>query len=360
VSAAPESPLGTPAASPSGPAAGDGVPGLSIAAGLATIYLVWGSTYLAIRIMVETIPPALGGGVRFVVAGAAMVAWLTATRGTGALRFSRRELAAAAVVGSLLCAAGNGLVTVAERDVPSGLAALIVASVPLWVVVFRALSGERVPGRTLVGVATGFGGVGLLLLPGEPPGGASTLGVLLVVIAAFGWALGTFASARLPTPRDPLAGVAVQMLIGGGVLALAGLLAGEGGRVEPAAFSSDSVLALVYLILVGSIVAFSAFGWLLRHAPVSLVATYAYVNPVIAVLLGWLVLSEEVTGWTIAGAAVIVASVALVLRAPAPPPAQDGRIASDHARRHRSHGAVSLAGRRPADPVRPRHDRRGP
>jgi drug/metabolite transporter (DMT)-like permease len=282
--------------------------------GLATIYVVWGSTYLAIRVMVETMPPGLGGGVRFVLAGALLAGALAARRGRGALAVTPREALAAGVVGTLLCAGGNGIVTVAERDVPSGLAALLVGSIPLWVIVLRAGLGESVGRRAPLGVAAGFAGVALLLLPARPPGGANALGIGLMLVAAFFWACGTVASPRIGLPRDPLVSTTLQMLIGGLVLGCGGLLAGEGSRVDVAAFSANSVLAFAYLVIVGSLIAYSVYAWLLQNVPLQKVATYAYVNPVIAVVLGALVLSEEVTGWTIAGAAVIVTSVAFIVR----------------------------------------------
>jgi drug/metabolite transporter (DMT)-like permease len=283
-------------------------------AGLATIYIVWGSTYLGIRVMVETVPPLLGSGARFLIAGGLFAAWLVARRGWGALHASGRELASAAVVGSLLLLGGNGLVAVAERDVPSGLAALVIASVPLWIVVFRRASGERIGTATALSVLVGFAGVALLLAPGERPGNAPVGGVLIVVAAAFCWASGSFASGRLPVPRDPLRATALQMLCGGGAMLLVALIAGEGADVRPGAFSLDSMLAFAYLVTAGSLGAFTAYTWLLANAPLSQVATYAYVNPVVAIGLGAVILGEKVTPIVGAGAGIIVASVAITVR----------------------------------------------
>jgi len=283
-------------------------------AALATVYVVWGSTYLAIRVMVETMPPLLAAGFRFAVAGAVFHAVLVAVGGRERIRVGPRELAGAALLGVLLPFGGNGLVTVAEQDVPSGLAALIIGSVPLWVVVLRAAHGDRPPRATLIGVALGFTGLALLVLPGDRPGDAPLWGVLVCVAAALSWASGSFYSRRLPQPRDALASTAWQMLLGGLAMVLVGLAAGEAGDVDPGAFSTDSLLALAYLITIGSLLAFTAYTWLLKNAPISTVATYAYVNPVIAILLGWSILSEEVTPTVVAGAAAIVLSVAAVVR----------------------------------------------
>src|SRR3954449_12172175 len=198
-------------------------------AALGAVYLIWGSTYLAIRLMVETVPPALGAGVRFVVAGVAMLGLLAARRGgVRALRVTRSQLLWCAVVGSLLAAGGNGLVTIAERDVPSGLAALLIASEPLWIVLLRATRRDRAAGRTIVGVAIGFVGVGILLLPGGRPDDVPIGMALLIVVAAVSWALGSFISPRVDLPRDPLTSTAWSLLIGGLVLVVAGLVAGEG------------------------------------------------------------------------------------------------------------------------------------
>jgi drug/metabolite transporter (DMT)-like permease len=269
---------------------------------------------LAIRVMVETMPPLLSSGLRFAVAGALLGGWLVARRGWDALRMTRRQLAGAAMVGALLMLGGNGLVSVGEgAGVPSGLAALLIASEPLMVIVLRFVSRDRVPRGTLVGVVVGFAGVAVLLLPGVPAG-ADALGVVAVLFAAVMWATGSFSITKLSTPADPLASTATQMLCGGTLMFLVGLLAGEAGDVHFSAFSGDSIIAFLYLVVVGSIVAFTAYTWLLRNVPISKVSTYAYVNPVIAVALGWAVLDESLSGVALLGAAIIVASVAGIVR----------------------------------------------
>jgi drug/metabolite transporter (DMT)-like permease len=277
---------------------------------LGIVYVVWGSTYLAIRVMVETVPPLLGAGTRFVVAGGLLLGVL-ALRGTRLP--TRRELVGALIIGTLLTGA-NAVVSVAETDVPSGLAALLIASVPLLVILMRRGFGENVSRASVAGVGIGFLGVAVLLLPGERPDGASLIGMLGVLAAAAMWASGTFASPRTDLPGDPFVSTGWQMLLGGLICCAAGLAAGELPDVEPSAFSGDSLLAWAYLVTIGSLVAFSAYIWLLQNAPVSKVATYAYVNPVIAIVLGWLVLEETITAVTLIGAAVIVASVALVVK----------------------------------------------
>ena len=280
-----------------------------------TVYIVWGSTYLAIKILVETIPALLGSGLRFFLAGLVFATFLAVRRGPGALRISGRELAGCAAVGTALLLGGNGLVAVAEDyGTPSGLTALVVASVPLWVVVFRTATGDRVRPATLLWVLGGFAGVAMLLLPGERPDDATVGGVLIVVAAAFCWASGSFASGRLALPDDPIRSTAFQMLSGGGAMALAGLVAGEGGQVDVGAFSTASVLAFAYLVVVGSLVAFTAYVWLLQHAPISQVATYAYVNPVVAIALGALFVGEEITPLVAVAALTIVLSVAGTVR----------------------------------------------
>ena len=285
---------------------------------LTTIYVVWGSTYLAIRVMVEEIPPLLAAGSRFLVAGAILYAWIALRRPRAVRAMTGRQLAAAAVVGLLLMFGGNGLVTVAEQEVPSGLAALLIASVPLWVVLLRgALAAERVPLTTLLSVGIGFAGVALLVLPAERPDDAPLGWSLLVVLAAVLWATGSFTASRLGRPPYLLTAVAWQMLIAGATMVAVGLATGEAADLHLGEVSLDSAAAFVFLILFGSIVAFTAYNWLLQHVAISTVSTYAFVNPVIAVLLGWSILAEEITPFVALGTAVIVAAVAFVVLSPA-------------------------------------------
>ncbi|HEX8120525.1 MAG TPA: EamA family transporter [Solirubrobacteraceae bacterium] len=297
-----------------------------------TVYLVWGSTYLAIRYVVETIPPLLSAGARFFLAGLIFAAFLVLRRGVSALRFSRAEVLGCAFVGVALLLGGNGLVTVGEDEgVPSGLAALVIASIPLWVVVFRRLAGERIGRATPVWIAVGFAGVAVLLLPGDRPENAPIGGMLILVAAAFCWATGSFLSSRLSIPDDPIRATALQSLIGGGVMLLVGLGAGEGGDVDVGGFSWESIVAFAYLVLIGSGCAYTAYAWLLKHAPISQVATYAYVNPVVAIALGALFVNEEVTPLMAVAAVIICASVAGTIREEAPPPSEPAACAEEPA-----------------------------
>ena len=288
----------------------DAAPAWKVWGALWTVYIVWGSTYLAIRVVVETVPPVLGSGARFVVAGAVMIAVLSFRR---SVRLTRAQLLSALLVGTLLPGA-NAVVSVAEQEVPSSVAALLIASVPLWVILLRRGAGESVPRASVGAVLVGFVGVALLLRPGEQSGAATVLGLGTVVFAALMWASGSFASPRIQLPRDGLVSVAWQMLLGGLVITIVGLALGEAPQVDPAAFSTRSLVALAYLIAFGSWFAYTAYAWLLQNAPISRVTTYAYVNPVVAIVLGWLILDEVVTPITLIGAAIIVVSVALVTR----------------------------------------------
>lgn len=283
-------------------------------AALGAIYLIWGSTYLAIRVMVETVPALLGAGARFVLAGALMLGVMALRGGARRVRLERAMVLRVVVVGTLLAAGGNGLVTVAEKDVPSALAALIVASTPLWIVVIRSLYADRPAPTTLAGVALGFAGVALLLLPGNRPDGVPLGPSLVIVVAAISWASGSFISQRVTMPADPLVSTAWQMLFGGIVLTAAAAPAGEFGDLDVSAFSADSLWALAFLVVIGSLVAYSAYTWLLQNAPISQVATYAYVNPMVAVLLGWLILDEHIPPMMLVASAVIVAAVATIVR----------------------------------------------
>jgi drug/metabolite transporter (DMT)-like permease len=280
---------------------------------LATVYLVWGSTYLAIRVVVHTMPGLLSAAVRFLVAAAVLGAFLRLRRGAGALRVSRRQLGAATLIGVLLLLGGNGLVVLGEETVPSGLAALLVAAVPLWVVVLRRAFGDRPGWATVLGILIGFAGLLVLIVPGSSTSGASAGGVLIILVATTSWASGSFFSGRLEMPADPFVATFWEMLAGGLACLLGGLVLGEAGQVDLGSFSGESWIALLYLIAFGSLAAFTAYVWLLHHAPISLVATYAYVNPVVAVILGALILGEAVTLPILVGGAIVVAGVGVVV-----------------------------------------------
>jgi len=277
---------------------------------LGVVYVVWGSTYLAIAIAVQTLPPLLSAGLRFCVAGLVLLGLIGVRRG---LRVGREQLISAAAVGLLLLVGGNGFVVLAERTVPSGFTALIVASVPLWIVILRRGAGGRIPPSTFLVVAAGFVGVAVLVVPRGSSGGADLGGIALLLVATVSWAFGTFLAPRLRLPADALLSTGLQQLAGGIVLVALGAAMGELAHLEPATWSTRSLLAMVYLVVFGSLVAFTAYSWLLQRAPVSLVSTYAYVNPVVAVLLGALVLAEPVTPSIVVGAAIIVAAVAFIV-----------------------------------------------
>jgi drug/metabolite transporter (DMT)-like permease len=287
---------------------------------LGTVYVIWGSTYLAIELAGETIPPLFAVGTRFVAAGLLMTGLTAWRRGPRALRARPAEIASAALVGALLPGA-NAILFVAERHVSTGLSALIIGAVPLWLVLFRTATGDRPPPVALAGVVAGFGGVALLVRPG---GSAPLWALLLVVCASLMWATGSFISGRLPLPRDSFAATSYEMLAGGVILLPIGALATH-PRFD--AVSARSAFGWVYLVTFGSIVGYTAYVWLLDNAPLGRVATYAYVNPVVAIALGALVLHESIT-WEIGlGAALVLACVALVVRREAPPPEAEAMAA---------------------------------
>ena len=286
-------------------------PSVNVWLALGTVYIVWGSTYLAIAVAVQTLPPFLYSGVRFTLAGLILSAWLAFRRVN--LRISRRELGGAAAVGILMLAGGNGLVNLGEQTVPSGVAALIVASIPLWIVVYRMVAGERVRRDLLFGVLLGLVGVAILVVPGGLNGTIDPAGALILFGATLSWALGTFLSPRLATPRNALVSTAYQMLAGGIVLLVVALGNGEIAQFNPATYSVRSLIAFAYLVIFGSLIAYTAYTWLLQNASVSLVSTYAFVNPVVAVVLGALILAEPITSTIVIGAAVIVVAVAYIV-----------------------------------------------
>ena len=287
---------------------------------LLIVWVVWGSTYLAIRVGVETIPPLLLAAARTLVAG--LIMFPLAMRGRRAAAGGRRprswptraEWLGCAIVGGLLLVA-NGAVGVGEKTVPSGLAALLVATVPLWLLGMDAgLNHTRIGPALIAGLALGLAGVGLLSGLGGRGAGVSATGVVIILIAAAGWALGTIMARRVTLPARPALASGMQLLSGGAVLLALAAATGEVSSFRLAEVSARSWLALGYLIVIGSIVAFSAYGIAVRTLPTATVATYAYVNPVIAVLLGTLILNERLTPAMLGGGALIVAAVVLVVR----------------------------------------------
>lgn len=280
---------------------------------LGIVYVAWGATYPAIRVMVETVPPLLGTGARFLIAGLLLYAFLAVRRRRWRIQGSRRELAGAALIGTIILG-DIGLLALAEQEVPAGLAALIIASVPLWVVLLRLIHRERVARGALAAVAAGFGGVAILVLPGDRAGGAPLDWLLVLVLAALIEAVGQYYSKRAPLPSDALATTTLELLAAAIVLLIAGLALGEASELRAHRFSLESLAAFAYLVGPGSLLAYSAFVWLLENAPISIVSTYAYVNPLVAVLLGWALLSEEITAAIVGGALAVLASVALILR----------------------------------------------
>jgi len=285
---------------------------LLVAVALGIVYVVWGSTYLAIRITVEDLPAMASASWRYGLGGLILGAFLTARSGLSVLRVSRAELVGCTFLGLLLPTLGNGLVSVGEQQgAPSGIAALIVAAVPLWVVVYRMATGDWPRRWTLVGVLVGFGGlVGLITATGL--GGDVRLGAcLVIVVASVCWSFGSWSTPRLTLPRNPFVTAVYEMLCGSVFLLVGAALRGE--ELLPHSAPRDAWLAWTYLVGFGTVVAFTAYVWVLSVAPISLVATYAYVNPVVAVFLGWLILSEAVTPAVLVGGAVVVAAVAIVV-----------------------------------------------
>jgi drug/metabolite transporter (DMT)-like permease len=300
-------------------------------AALGIVYLVWGSTYLAIRIAIETLPPFLMAATRFLVAGSVLFVFSTMRRrGRAQDPIGPAQWRAAAIVGAALLLGGNGGVVWAERRIASGVAALLVAMLPLWMAILdRVCFGRRLSRRGMLGVALGF--CGLVLLVGRVDrGGVDPVGALVCMLASFSWAAGSVYARTAPLPHRPLVATAMEMLAGGSLLAVVGVAAGELGRVQLDAFSIRSVLALAYLIVFGSLLAFSAYIWLLHSAPLPLVATYAYVNPVVAVMLGWALLDEPITPQMMLAGAIIVIAVALIAGA-APPPVEEDEPAARRA-----------------------------
>jgi drug/metabolite transporter (DMT)-like permease len=304
---------------------GKGASTAAVWTALSAVYVAWGGTYLAIRVAIETLPPLLMASTRFLVAGALLYPWAIRRGDRQGDRPTRRQWVAAAIIGVSLLLGGNGMVVLAEQRVTSGIAALLVATVPLWMVLLARFGlRERVRWMEWLGLVVGFGGLALLAWPSGPQR-LDPLGIAMVVFASISWAAGSLYARRAPMPARPLVGVAMEMLAGGVALGIAGILSGELAQVRPETFSFESIMGLLYLIVIGSWVAFSAYVWLLRVARTSLVSTYAYVNPIVAVLLGWLILSEPVTIRTLFAGLVILAGVALIVSARSEAPDDEDR-----------------------------------
>ena len=284
-------------------------------AALGTVYVVWGSTYLAIMVGIRTMPPLLMSSARFLLAGAVLFLWAV-HRGA---RPTPRGWMASAIVGAALLFVGNGGIAWAETRIDSGVAALVVAVVPIWIASLEWLVFRRRARRaTILGLVLGLAGVALLVGPG---GSVDTIGALVIVVGSLSWAAGSLYAQRAPLPEDHLLAAGMQMLSGGVLLGVAGGFAGEGSQLQVPSWAS--LAAFAYLLVVGSLITFTAYGWLLRKASATLVGTYAYVNPVVAVLLGGLVLGEQLTlGMALAGAAIVAAVVLIV----SPRPARAARV----------------------------------
>ena len=283
---------------------------------LVTIYVVWGSTFIALAIAVRDLPPFLSMALRHLTAGAILLA-LSLPRGDReADRIGRRQVVAAFVFGGLLFVAGHGGLAWAQQTVPAGTAALLVGSIPIWMALFdRVAFGRRLRRSAYLGFALGFAGLAFLFDP-FGKGSIDRGGALVIVLSAMCWAAGSLYSRGAPLPNRPLVSAGLASLCGGLLLAVNSAVSGEIGEAD---WTRDAVLAVAYLVVIGSLVGFTAYVWLLRAAPVSLVATYAYVNPIVAVALGWALLGEAIsTQMVVAGAAVVV-SVAMIVRASGAP-----------------------------------------
>jgi drug/metabolite transporter (DMT)-like permease len=279
---------------------------------LLIVYFLWGGTYLGIRLAVQTIPPFLMAGTRFLFAGTAVYLY---ARLTGAGKPALEHWLDAGIVGALLLLGGNGLICWAEQSIPSGIAALLAGTIPLWMALLGSLGKDRhLPGpMALASIFLGFGGVALLALPsGGTSGRMSPMGLTAGAAGAFLWALGSMFSRRARVPASPLVSVGLQMIVGGALMMLASFPLGEWSRLDLSRVSLRSALGMGYLVLFGSIIAYSAYIWLLKNADPTWVSTYAFVNPVVAVFLGWLIADERLTSHALAATVVIVVAVGLL------------------------------------------------
>src|SRR5215213_4083903 len=286
-------------------------------AAFAAVYIFWGSTYLAIKYAIETLPPFLMAGSRFVFAGVILMIWARFTK-----EYEKPKAAhwkTSFIVGTLLLLGGNGGVVFAEHYISSSLAALLVATEPFWIVLLSWLwlKGTRPNLKTILGIAVGFFGV-WLLINGQTTNDTSNIGsmqffgTIAVMLAALSWATGSIYGLRAPVPKSSLLTAGMQMFSGGLVLLVVSLVSGEMLKFDVGAVSANSIFGMIYLIVFGSLIGFTAYSWLLKNAQPAMVSTYAYVNPIVAVFLGWLIAGESFTGQMLVGATVIVGSVVLI------------------------------------------------
>ena len=291
---------------------------------LVLVYVLWGSTYFGIKIAVETIPPLFAAGSRFAVA-ALMLGAVLALRGVS-LRATRSELGASAIAGGLLLGLGVGVVHVAETRIDSSVAAMIAGTVPLQIILLRLVAGENPHRATRLSTLAGLAGLGLVVAPGLGTG-STALGLAVMISSTFAWSTGSFLSKRLDLPRDPFVATAWEMAFGGAFLLVGAAAFGEYGELGSSAFALDSVLAWAYLVVFGSLVGFSAYAWLLRSAPISLVVTHQYVNPLVAIALGMLFLGERPSPWSLAGAGLVIGAVYVAIKSEFPRKAKRPAVA---------------------------------
>ncbi len=281
--------------------------------GMLTIYIAWGSTYLAMRFAIQTIPPFLMAAARFLLAGGLLYAW---RRLSGEAAPTAKQWRSALIVGLFLLLGGNGMVVWAEQRVPSGIAALMVSSAPLWMVLIDGLLHRRLPTwRVALGILIGLAGIGVLVGPSQLTGihgDIDLVGAGALTLASLSWAAGSLYSRKADLPQSPFLYNGMEMLCGGAALLLLGTLTGEWGQLQPAAISGPSWLGFAYLVIFGSLIGFSTYTWLLRGAPTALVSTYAYVNPIVAVVIGNLLAQEPLTPRVVLAAVVIIAGVVLI------------------------------------------------
>jgi drug/metabolite transporter (DMT)-like permease len=287
-------------------------------ANLGIVYVIWGSTYFGIAVAIETIPPFLMASIRFAIAGLILIAWDLLRHPEARRLPTRRQVIDSAIVGGLLLGIGNGFVVFGEKTVPSGIAAILIGMMPLWFALLGWLYlRQKLPRLVVAAIAIGFGGVALLIWPaGDGANHFDTLGIFILFLSPLGWAHGSIYSIRrAKLPPSPFTASGLQMLAGAAVTGVESLLVNEPASFNPSAVSSESLIAVVYLILFGSMLAYTAYAWLLRNAPLSLVGTYAYVNPVVAVALGTVFLHEAISARTVVASAIILIAVAIIVTA---------------------------------------------